>query len=48
MKLIESRHREMLFNMTNRDTQSQVQSEKKSIHVRVTHRGWGFSLRPKK
>ena len=47
MKLIESRHRKMGLNMTYSETQSQVQSEQKARHVRVTHSGWGFYLRSK-
>ena len=47
MKLIELRHREMGLNMTYRDTQSQVQSGQKAIHIRSTHRGYGLSLIPK-
>ena len=47
MKLIKSRHREMGLNMTDRDTQSWVQSEQKARHIIVTHRGSGLSLRPK-
>ena len=33
--------------MNDRETQSQVQSKHKDIHVRVIHRGYGFSLRHK-
>ena len=47
MKLIELRHIEIRFNMTYRDPRSQVQSEQKARHIRVTHCRLGFSLRPK-
>ena len=47
MKLIELRNREIGFNTTISDTQSQVQSEQKARHIRVTHRGKGFYLIPK-
>ena len=35
MKLIESRHRLMGFNMAYRDTQSKVQSKQKAGHAKA-------------
>ena len=46
-KVIKLRHRGMVMNMTYRDTQSQVQYEQKTRHVRVIHSVYGFYLIPK-
>ena len=42
MKLIEWRHRIMVFNMTCCDTQSQVQSKQNAIHFRYTIMARGY------
>ena len=43
-KLIELRHKGLGLNMTNRDTQSQVHSEKKARHAKILHCIYGFFL----
>ena len=46
-RLVESRHRRLKLNMTNSETQSEVQSKEKSRNVRIVHHVYGFSLIPK-